>query len=74
MKEYLRVSGRLKNSDLSEMRKHPMVLPTKHNFTVIVINHFNVLYFHAGAETTLSLIRSTTVNDLTSAAFIATLK
>ncbi|XP_035233025.1 uncharacterized protein LOC118204843 [Stegodyphus dumicola] len=54
----LRVGGRLKNNDLSEMRKHPMILPTKHNFTVIVINHLHVLYFHAGAETTLSLIRS----------------
>ncbi|XP_035227124.1 uncharacterized protein LOC118199385 [Stegodyphus dumicola] len=30
----LRVGGRLKNSDLSEMRKHPVILPTKHNFTV----------------------------------------
>ncbi|GBN42000.1 hypothetical protein AVEN_93179-1 [Araneus ventricosus] len=53
----LHVGSRLKNSDLSEIRKHPMVLPTKHNFTVNVINHFHVLYFHAGAETT-SLIRN----------------
>ncbi|XP_035218794.1 uncharacterized protein LOC118192027 [Stegodyphus dumicola] len=34
MMEYARVGGRLKNSDLSEMRKRPMILPTKHNFTV----------------------------------------
>ncbi|XP_035213196.1 uncharacterized protein LOC118187108 isoform X2 [Stegodyphus dumicola] len=54
----LRVGGRLKNGDLSEMRKHPMILQTKHNFTVIAINHFHVLYFHTGAETTLSLIRN----------------
>lgn len=54
----LRVGGRLKNSNLSDSAKHPMIIPSNHNFTISVINHFHFLYFHAGAETTLSLIRS----------------
>ncbi|GIY16612.1 reverse transcriptase [Caerostris darwini] len=54
----LKVGGRLKNSNLLYNQKCPLIIPAKHNFTFIVINYYHALYFHAGAETILSLIRN----------------
>lgn len=39
-------------------QKYPIIILLKHSFTFSVSNHFHTLFFHAGAETTLSLIRS----------------
>ncbi|GFR31764.1 integrase catalytic domain-containing protein [Trichonephila clavata] len=46
----LRVGGRLRNSPIPRNQKHPMIIPTNHNFTYLVINNFHILYFHTGAE------------------------
>ncbi|GFV75166.1 integrase catalytic domain-containing protein [Trichonephila clavipes] len=54
----LRVGGRLRNSPIPRNKKHPMIIPTNHNFTYIIINHFHILYFHTGAEATLANIRN----------------
>ncbi|GFU88229.1 integrase catalytic domain-containing protein [Trichonephila clavipes] len=54
----LRVGGRLRNSPIPRNKKHPMIIPTKHNFTYIIINHVHILYFHTGAEATLANIRN----------------
>ncbi|GFX43096.1 integrase catalytic domain-containing protein [Trichonephila clavipes] len=54
----LRVGGRLRNSPIPRNQKHSMIIPTNHYFTYIVINHFHILYFHTGAETTLENIRN----------------
>ncbi|GFW28046.1 integrase catalytic domain-containing protein [Trichonephila clavipes] len=54
----LRVGGRLRNSPIPRNQKHPMIIPTNHNFTYIVINHFHILYFHTDAEATLANIRN----------------
>lgn len=54
----LRVGGRLKNSNLCNLQKQPMLIPTNHPFTFNVINYFHVLYFHAGAEATLAHLRT----------------
>ncbi|GFX45986.1 integrase catalytic domain-containing protein [Trichonephila clavipes] len=54
----LRVGGRLRNSPIPRNKKHPMIIPTNHNFTYIIINHFHILYFHTGAEATLPNIRN----------------
>ena len=53
----LRVGGRLKNSNMTFKKQCPMLLPTKHNFTNTVINHYHIMYFHAGAQLTLALLR-----------------
>ncbi|GFY05440.1 integrase catalytic domain-containing protein [Trichonephila clavipes] len=54
----LRVGGRLRNSPIPRNKKHPMIIPTNHNFTYIIINHFHILYFHTSAEATLANIRN----------------
>ncbi|GFX65900.1 integrase catalytic domain-containing protein [Trichonephila clavipes] len=54
----LQVGGWLRNSPIPRNQKHPMIIPTNHNFTYIVINHFHILYFHTGAEATLANIRN----------------
>lgn len=53
----LRVGGRLKNSSLSFERKHPIILPAKHTFTILLINYEHVRHFHAGPLTLLNIIR-----------------
>ncbi|GFQ93659.1 integrase catalytic domain-containing protein [Trichonephila clavata] len=53
-----RVGGRLRNSPIPRNQKHPMVILTNLNFTYIVINHFQILYFHTCAEATLANIRN----------------
>ncbi|GFY14069.1 integrase catalytic domain-containing protein [Trichonephila clavipes] len=37
---------------------YPMIIPTNHNFTYIIIDLFHILYFHTGAEATLANIRN----------------
>ncbi|GFU78147.1 uncharacterized protein TNCV_1306481 [Trichonephila clavipes] len=39
--ELLRVGGRLSNSDLPYVNKHPAILPGNHNLTVQIIVHFH---------------------------------
>ena len=54
---YFELGGRLKNSNLPFKRQRSMILPTKHNFTNnTVINHYHMMYFHAGAQLTLSVL------------------
>lgn len=53
----LRVGGRLKNAQLSENEKHPILLPSRHHLTKIIIRHFHEKYLHASPELLLSLIR-----------------
>ncbi|GFS81105.1 integrase catalytic domain-containing protein [Trichonephila clavipes] len=92
----LRVGGRLSNSDLPYVNKHPAILPGNHNLTVQIIVHFHRKNLHTGASSLLhyvrlignlprdrvvpdypfncSAIHIEIVSDLTSDAFIATLK
>ncbi|GFV17539.1 integrase catalytic domain-containing protein [Trichonephila clavipes] len=90
----LRVGGRLSNSDLPYVNKHPAILPGNHNLTVQIIVHFHRKNLHTGASSLLhylmgnlprdrvvpdypfncSAIHMEIVSDLTSDAFIATLK
>ncbi|GFX38365.1 integrase catalytic domain-containing protein [Trichonephila clavipes] len=90
----LRVGGRLSNSDLPYVNKHPAILPGNHNLTVQIIVHFHRKNLHTGASSLLhylmgnlprdrvvpdypfncSAIHIEFVSDLTSDAFIATLK
>ncbi|GFT55901.1 integrase catalytic domain-containing protein [Trichonephila clavipes] len=73
----LRVGGRLSNSDLPYVNKHPAILPGNHNLTVQIIVHFHRKNLHTGASSLLhysKAIHIEIVSDLTSDAFIATLK
>ncbi|GFX97429.1 integrase catalytic domain-containing protein [Trichonephila clavipes] len=49
----LRVGGRLSNSDLPYVNKHPAILPGIHNLTVQIIVHFHRKNLHTGASSLL---------------------
>ncbi|GFY09340.1 uncharacterized protein TNCV_1941501 [Trichonephila clavipes] len=46
----LRVGGRLSNSDLPYVNKHPAILPGNHNLTVQIIVNFHRKNLHTGAS------------------------
>ncbi|GFT14176.1 integrase catalytic domain-containing protein [Trichonephila clavipes] len=49
----LRVGGRLSNSDLPYVNKHPAILPGNHNLTVQIIAHFHRKNLHTGSSSLL---------------------
>ncbi|XP_070075502.1 uncharacterized protein [Drosophila takahashii] len=53
----LRVRGRLRHSKLSHERRHPIILPSSHHFTELVIRHSHYLTLHGGAQMTLAHTR-----------------
>lgn len=53
----LRVGGRLKNSELSFNEKHPIILPSKHHFTKLVILSAHHRTMHGGTQLTMAHIR-----------------
>ncbi|GFX13464.1 integrase catalytic domain-containing protein [Trichonephila clavipes] len=53
----LRVGGRLSNSDLPYVNKHPAILPGNHNLTVQKIVHFHRKNLHTGASSLLHYVR-----------------
>ncbi|XP_044316729.1 uncharacterized protein LOC123037932 [Drosophila rhopaloa] len=53
----LRVRGRLRHSSLSHERRHPIILPSSHHFTELVIRHSHYLTPHGGAQLTLAHAR-----------------
>ncbi|GFX85488.1 integrase catalytic domain-containing protein [Trichonephila clavipes] len=53
----LRVGGRLSNSDLPYVNKHPAILPENHNLTVQIIVHFHRKNLHSGASSLLHYVR-----------------
>jgi hypothetical protein len=55
----LRVGGRARQSVvLSEMEKHPAILPRKEHVSLLIVRHFHTKTYHQGQTTTLSAIRS----------------
>ncbi|GFX97420.1 integrase catalytic domain-containing protein [Trichonephila clavipes] len=52
----LRVGGRLSNSDLPYVNKHPAILPGIHNLTVQIIVHFHRKNLHTGASSLLHYV------------------
>ncbi|GFS51740.1 integrase catalytic domain-containing protein [Trichonephila clavipes] len=55
--ELLRVGGRLNNSDLPYVNKHPSILPGNHNLTVQIIAHFYRKNLNTGASSLLHYVR-----------------
>lgn len=53
----LRVGGRLINSNLNFERKHAIILPSKHAFVQLLINHYHRKFLHAGPSFILNQIR-----------------
>ncbi|BES87780.1 Pao retrotransposon peptidase [Nesidiocoris tenuis] len=53
----IRVGGRLKYAELSTNRKHPIVLPRKHKFTLMVIEFYHQIHLYPGLSTLHSIIR-----------------
>ncbi|GFY22272.1 integrase catalytic domain-containing protein [Trichonephila clavipes] len=53
----LRAGGRLSNSDLTYVNKHPAILPGNHNLTVQIIAHFHRKNLHTGASSLLHYVR-----------------
>lgn len=55
----IRVGGRLQNSVMPFRSKHPIVVPKNHPFTIAIINHYHLKYFHAGPQALLAAVRQT---------------
>ncbi|XP_011694053.1 PREDICTED: uncharacterized protein LOC105453629 [Wasmannia auropunctata] len=53
----LRVGGRLKNSEFSNDKRHPMVLLAKHRFTRLILIEEHIRLLHAAPQALLSSIR-----------------
>ncbi|XP_014214634.1 uncharacterized protein LOC106643863 [Copidosoma floridanum] len=53
----LRVGGRLKNSQLTYNQKHPVLLPSKHHVTDLIIRQYHQSNLHGGIQSTLYSIR-----------------
>ncbi|KMQ87772.1 hypothetical protein RF55_12859 [Lasius niger] len=53
----IRVGGRLSHSKLPYSTKHPIVLPSKHNFTKMLIVSEHQRLLHAGPQSTLASLR-----------------
>ena len=53
----LRVGGRLREAPLQEDVKHPMILPSDHHVTRLIIGHYHELVGHSGAGMTWSSLR-----------------
>lgn len=53
----LRVGGRLKNANIPEIQKHPILLPKKHFINELIINHYHVKYLHAAPQLLTCVLR-----------------
>ncbi|XP_076760954.1 uncharacterized protein LOC143429305 [Xylocopa sonorina] len=53
----IRVGGRLKNSNLTYDRKHPIILPQSHHITSLIIEQAHIRNLHSGILSTLHNIR-----------------
>ncbi|XP_076546700.1 uncharacterized protein LOC143305767 [Osmia lignaria lignaria] len=53
----LRVGGRLQNAEISYSQKHPILLPSYHHVTDLIIRDTHERTYHAGIQSTLYTIR-----------------
>ncbi|XP_072397992.1 uncharacterized protein [Diabrotica undecimpunctata] len=58
-KGLLRLSGRLKHSDLSFNQKHPIILPRNHKLTELIIMQEHIRNLHASPQLLLATLRLT---------------
>ncbi|XP_043199160.1 uncharacterized protein LOC122368905 [Amphibalanus amphitrite] len=55
---FLRVTGRLQESELTAQEKYPLILPSKHRYTKLVILDLHENLCHAGIQQTMFALRS----------------
>ena len=53
----LRIDGRLENAELPLDTRHPLIFPSKHALTRLIVLHENVEAVHAGPSYTLTRTR-----------------
>lgn len=53
-----RCGGRLVKADISYNRKHPILLPKQHQFSILITRHAHERTGHSGVKSTLTEIRS----------------
>ncbi|GFV78761.1 integrase catalytic domain-containing protein [Trichonephila clavipes] len=53
----LRVGGRLRNSDINYNQKFPILLPSKHKLTYLIVEYFHKKFLHSGLQSLLYQIR-----------------
>ena len=56
---YLRCGGRIHNAPVSEITKFPYLLPSRHQFSHLIILDVHVTLHHAGTSATLTALRQT---------------
>ncbi|XP_018306186.1 uncharacterized protein, partial [Mycetomoellerius zeteki] len=56
--DIIRVGGRLKHAPIEYSRKHPIILPSKHHLTELIIRDTHYKNLHAGSQTILATIRN----------------
>ena len=56
-KRVLRVGGRLRNSSVPEVAKHPLILPRNHHVVTLIIEFYHDLSGHCGLEHVLAMLR-----------------
>ena len=56
--EIWRCGGRLRNADLDVCAKHPILLPSSHHFTMLVIRQSHEKVLHGGVKETLTELHS----------------
>lgn len=54
----LRVGGRLSKADIPEMQKHPIILPSQHHITTLILRKEHIRLHHCGPENLLCSLRS----------------
>ncbi|XP_062716004.1 uncharacterized protein LOC134291800 [Aedes albopictus] len=55
--QILRIGGRLGNSRLSFTSKHPVILPSSHAFSALLVRSFHLRHLHAAPQLLLTLLR-----------------
>ena len=55
--QLLRCGGRIHNAPLSESAKFPYLLPSRHHFTVFIIQQAHAVQLHSGVNATLTMLR-----------------
>lgn len=51
------VGGRLQNSDISNLQKHPIVLPANHRVTLLIFENLHREMLHCGPQALLAEVR-----------------
>lgn len=54
----MRVGGRLQSADLSELEKHPLIIPASHHVATLLVRHYHNQVAHQGRQFTEGALRT----------------